>query len=324
MTTPTPTSPSCRPASRRCAGQIVLTVAFILCLVVGAGAGNGPVLTVDGDRQFELAQSFFRTGDFAAAAVEYRRFTHFFPEDSRVEASLYRIGQCHFKAEDYGRAIEAFYEVIDRFPDGQRAADAYRAIAACHLKQDASGQAVAVLQRLIDVSRDPSVTDDTNYRIGWIYLDAGDWKRAHDYFSRVSPGSGVARSARHLSQELQKGPAIPRKDPQTAGLLAVLPGAGHLYSGRYRDALISFALNAALIAAAIEAFDNDLPMLGGVITAVEAGFYVGNIYSAVGSAHKYNRAQERAYIEDLKKSVGPQLSLGISMDGVAALIRIPF
>jgi hypothetical protein len=168
------------------------------------------------------------------------------------------------------------------------------------------------------------VTDDANYRIGWIYLDAADWKRAHDYFSRVRPDSGVARSAGHLLQELKKVPAIPQKNPNTAGLLAVLPGAGHLYCGRYRDAVISLALNAALIAVAIEAFDNDLPILGGVVAAVEAGFYVGNIYSAVSSAHKYNRAQERAYIEGLKRSVGPQLSLGVFNDGVAALIRIPF
>jgi hypothetical protein len=61
-----------------------------------------------------------------------------------------------------------------------------------------------------------------------------------------------------------------------------------------------------------------------VITAVEAGFYVGNIYSAVNSAHKYNRAQERDFVEGLKKKAGPQLSLGVSGKGLTALVRIPF
>jgi len=74
----------------------------------------------------------------------------------------------------------------------------------------------------------------------------------------------------------------------------------------------------------VESFNNDLPILGGVIAAVELGFYSGSIYSAVNSAHKYNRAQERAFIEGLKKEARPTLSLGASAGGVAASLRIPF
>ena len=66
-------------------------------------------------------------------------------------------------------------------------------------------------------------------------------------------------------------------------------GAGHLYCERKRDAFISFLLNGAMIYAAYGAFDHDLDVLGGIITFFELGFCSENIYSAVSSAHKYNR-----------------------------------
>jgi len=75
-------------------------------------------------------------------------------------------------------------------------------------------------------------------------------------------------------------------------MLSVIPGAGYLYLERYQDALISLLVNTALIFAAYEAFDNDLYVLGGIISFVELGFYAGNIYGATTSAHKINRSQK--------------------------------
>jgi len=84
-------------------------------------------------------------------------------------------------------------------------------------------------------------------------------------------------------------------------LLAIIPGAGHLYCERKKDALISFLLNGAMIYAAYEAFDHDLDVIGGIITFFELGFYSGNIYSAVNSAHKYNRNEKSKFLDYLRK-----------------------
>ena len=50
----------------------------------------------------------------------------------------------------------------------------------------------------------------------------------------------------------------------------------------------------------MESFDKELYALGAVISVVEFGFYAGNIYGAVGSAHKYNKLQDAAFIDNLK------------------------
>jgi len=48
--------------------------------------------------------------------------------------------------------------------------------------------------------------------------------------------------------------------------------------------------------------------LGGVITFVEIGFYSGNIYGSISSAHKYNRDQDRKLVDRLKENLKVNLS----------------
>jgi hypothetical protein len=83
--------------------------------------------------------------------------------------------------------------------------------------------------------------------------------------------------------------------------LAILPGAGHLYTERYQDALIAFLANSALFVAAYASFDNGNDVVGGLLTLIGLGFYSGNIYSAVSSAHKFNRRQTEQSIRHLQK-----------------------
>jgi tetratricopeptide (TPR) repeat protein len=318
-------SPRCDNRVKRARiGIGLIAASAVLALLLGAPGGSaGAPLTIDPDRQFGLAEALFDGGDFSAAIIEYRRFLHFFPEDPRADTALYRIGQSHLGSGALSRAIDAFFDLIERFPQSRWYGPAYFAIADAHMHNNAPGLAAATLEDLIARSDDPDIVDEANYRIGWIRLETGDWERARRSFDRIRPEKREAYRLRQLSQELDKASAIPRKNPATAGLLGLIPGAGHAYVGRYRDALVALAVNAALIAAAVEAFDNDLPVLGGVITAVGLGFYTGSVYSAVSSAHKYNRAQERAFIENLKE-IRPAIFLGASPAGVTAHLRISF
>jgi hypothetical protein len=46
-------------------------------------------------------------------------------------------------------------------------------------------------------------------------------------------------------------------------------------------------------------------VLGGILAALEVGWYTGNIYSAVNCAHKYNRKNQ----EDFRKGLTDQFDL---------------
>ena len=85
---------------------------------------------------------------------------------------------------------------------------------------------------------------------------------------------------------------------------------GHLYSERYRDAAVAFVLNGAFIWGMVEAFQHKNYAVGGILTFFELGWYSGNIYSAVSSAHKYNRNKKKEYLDIWKRK--DLFSLGIS------------
>ena len=90
-------------------------------------------------------------------------------------------------------------------------------------------------------------------------------------------------------------------------MAGLLPGLGHAYCGRYKDGAIAFVLNGLFIWAAVEAFTQDSNVLGGMLVAVELGWYVGNIYSAVNVAHKHNRKKR----DDFRRSLPDSLQLNL-------------
>ena len=142
----------------------------------------------------------------------------------------------------------------------------------------------------------------------------GLWGRAREHFEEISDQARDRYRIENLAHEIETKTPLKQKNPTAAGLLAIVPGAGHLYCERPRDALISFVLNGALIYAAYEAFDEDLEGLGAVITFFELGFYAGNIYSAVSSAHKYNRDTKERFLKQLRERSGMALSLADPQD----------
>jgi hypothetical protein len=106
--------------------------------------------------------------------------------------------------------------------------------------------------------------------------------------------------AQKVQQIVAEESEVKRKNPALAGFLAALiPGAGHLYCDRPRDATIAFVFTGAFAWATYEAFNQDHEGLGVGLAVITAAFYGGNIYSAVNVAHKYNDRQEQRQQERL-------------------------
>ena len=88
--------------------------------------------------------------------------------------------------------------------------------------------------------------------------------------------------------------------------------------------MIALLVNGGLIWAAYESFSNELYALGSVITFVELGFYAGNIYGSVASAHKFNRKNERRWIENLRKNLKVGLASRYENRGLELSLRYTF
>ena len=283
-------------------------VLFLLVLFsIPLYAGQERVL--DPESQFRFAEQYFEKGEYYRAIGEYERFIYFFPDSPRVELVQYKIGLCYLEGERYPQAIEAFETVIDEYQDSEYALKSYLGKSKAYVLLGRYDTALTSLNNLITIAPDQRIRDEAYYQKGWVYLEMGLWKRARESFEEISDQNRDRYPIENLAHEIETKTPLKQKNPTAAGVLAIVPGAGHLYCERPRDALISFLLNGALIYAAYEAFDEDLEGLGAVITFFELGFYAGNIYSAVSSAHKYNRASKQGFLNQLRERAGMTLSL---------------
>ena len=283
-----------------------------------------PEIALDQERQFQFAEQYFQSGEYYRAIGEYERFIYFFPYSDKVQLARYRIGLSFLRGERYQEAIQAFDAFLEEYRDTEYALKSYLRISEAHVLLKSYDMALTGLENLITIAPDQEIRDEAYYKKGWVYLEMGMWEKARECFEEISSQNRERYNLKQLSIELNSTISIKRKSPTIAGLFAIIPGAGHLYSERKRDAFVSFLLNGVMIYAAYEAFDNDLDALGGVITLFELGFYTGNIYSAVSSAHKYNRDKKNRFLDYLKENVRINISLGKPNKGESLLLLCRF
>ncbi|MCG8619817.1 MAG: hypothetical protein MI802_26645, partial [Desulfobacterales bacterium] len=257
-----------------------------------ATAGESPGLVITPDLQFAYAAQLFAEGDYPTAQVEFKRFLHFFPDDSRrgearfkTAAALYHTGQYHEAA----RRLNDFI-LADR-PEDDFTREAYFLQADALLAMGNTGYAQLALQNYLKLTEDPAVRDRIYLKLAAIHMreslspGTDTLDQAARYLTLIRPESREESGAAYKLAVIDRIRTAPKKNPTTAGILAIIPGGGFLYCDRYKDAFVTFCLNTGLMYAAYEAFDSGNPALGGIISFVEAGFYAGNIYGSVSAAH---------------------------------------
>ncbi|MBW2635539.1 MAG: tetratricopeptide repeat protein [Deltaproteobacteria bacterium] len=299
---------------------LVLVIFWVGTTVVAAGQGAG----ADAETQFGYAERLYADGEYFLAASEYKRFIYRFPGHGSVETAMYKVGMCYLQAGSYADSITSFKKLIRRYPEGRYSDRSHFRISEGYARSDQAGAAITSLRNLTVLSDDVQVRDEAYYRMGWIYVRLAQWEQAQKVFDLISQDNRTAYRLQELSTALAEEQQVRRKSPTLAGTLAIIPGGGYLYCGRYQDALIALLVNGGLIWAAYESFSNELYALGSVITFVELGFYAGNIYGSVASAHKFNRKNERRWIENLRKNLKVSLASRYENRGLELSLRYTF
>lgn len=289
--------------------MLFILTAVVLC----AGAEKAAAGQGERDKLFGFAESLFAEGEDYRAITEYKRFKYLYPVDRLIEKADFRIGQCYFNARRWAETIDTFDAFVQKYPAGDLYPEALYLKGKAEKELNRFSDALATFDALIARNAD-HYYDRALYERALVFLARQEWQKARDAFATMPQQSPLYPSADIYSQGLGRMDALPRKSPEIAGVLAaLLPGAGHLYADRPRDALVSFLLNGAFIWAAVELFRNDNNVAGGVVAFFELGWYSGNIYSAVSSAHKYNQRVRNEFLHGLKKKSA--LSLHRDRDG---------
>ena len=298
-----------------------LVILFFFYCPLPAGAQTS---IIDANNQLDYAHHLFNAHEYARAIDEFKRFLYFFPADSRVFQTRYKIGQAYLKSGRYQEAEQVFEALTEKIIPNKLTCPIYFSLSDSCLKQNKIGNALITLHNLVTILKDIQILDKANFKIALIYLEIGDWEKAKTFFAKISLPNQERYQLKRISKELDKSSLIHKKNPQIAGLLSIIPGTGYLYCERYQDALIAFVVNAGLIYAAYEAFNNKLYGLGGMISFVEFGFYTGNIYGAMTSAHKFNANRTKRFIDNLKKNLTLNIACDSTMQSLGLSMQYSF
>lgn len=294
-----------------------LNFLFLLVLLLGGGiwllntgevqardraeSSSDPKTFCTAEALFDYASDRFEAGDYETAVFEFKRFVYFFPEHPRSDAAFFHIARCRFRQGRYDAALPYYEKTVQKFPESEFAVKSIFQISRCYFRMNDPDAAMETLYRLSQTTQDRAVRDKAFFRMAWFSLELEKPGQARAWLDRISPAGRRSLPVASLLEEMDEIDSLPRKSPLLAGLASVIPGGGYLYCGRYQDAAVAFGINAALMGAAYESWDNDLEVLGGVIALIELGFYGGSVYGGISSAHKANSAVYRQFIRDLEK-----------------------
>lgn len=265
-------------------------------------------ITINEHSQFGLAQHFFDEGNYFRAITEYKRFIYYFSQSSLSEMAYFKIGEAYFRGKRWKQAIQAFEQLREKFPKGDLVDRSYYLTGMAYFHKKDCQSSRKQFRKIIDLFPKSELIDDARLQIAMSYVEEKKWQNALNSLRKIEKGSNLYQSAKSFAFGLKEIDKLPFRSPALAGTFAaVLPGSGHFYTGRKKDGATAFLLNGAFIWGAVESFDDEDYAVAGILTFFELGWYFGNIYGAVSSAHKYNKRLKDRYIKNLKERNGLSL-----------------
>jgi len=305
---------------------IFLIPFFLLTCSVSAEEINPETynrVIIEEHSQFNLAQLFFHEEDYFRAITEYKRFIYFFPQSSLLEMAYFKVGEAHYKGERWKDAIDAFEKLREKFPQGDITDRSYYFSGMSYFHQKNYNYSRKYFKKIIRLTKENKLLNDARLQIALSWIEEEKWQNALDSIGEIDEESSLRGFADNIAFGLDEIDKLPLKSPVIAGTLAaVVPGSGHFYTGRKKDGITAFLINGAFIWGAIESYNNENYAVAGILTFFELGWYLGNIYSAVGSAHKYNKRMKDGYIRNLYDRKG--LSLHIDPVNKSYCLRFGF
>jgi TM2 domain-containing membrane protein YozV len=306
-------------------------IAFIILFLLlpsGSGFAADDFATRYYDlREKEIRQfggELFTAGEYYRAITEARRYLSLFPKGPRAGEMANMIGDAYLMSHEWADAIGAYDEFLLQFPDSPlaNAATFHKAVAL--IKQGSTAEAERLFQLILGGSDRMKKGDAARWEI-LLLTRQNRFDEAERLLRDRMLRPEVDKEAALIEGLLAEKKEVRYKSPATAGLLsAILPGSGQFYNERYRDGIYSFLLNGLFIVGAWKAFDSDNYALGGILTLFEIGWYGGNVYGAVGGAHKYNRQiDEDHFRRGLQRLNLRESELGRPA-GVSVMFTYPF
>jgi len=250
-----------------------------------------------------FANYLFEKCHYYQAVTEYERFIYFNPHHPSIPEARLKIAYCYKLGEQYDRAIEFFQNLADKYSHQEAGKEAAYQVGKCSYLSGEYELALIKFKNFIENNPHHTLREKAQWEMAWAYIYLEDYSSASTQLLLIQEGSLYHKPSQELARALKKLPQLPQKSPLLAGLLsALIPGAGHFYTGKKKQAIFSFITNSLLFFGSYEAFSKDLYTAGGFLSFFSLNYYSGTILGALNNAHKFNRKVREEYLERFKNN----------------------
>lgn len=231
------------------------------------------------ENSVKFGKYLYNTTQYDLAILEFERCVYLKPDDRESYLFLFKINR---KLNLFDKAVNAF----QRFSGNLNFAEMDTSFGSEYFKLLVQNR--KYLEASVFLDANPNFKENSNYKLSTLLLRK-DWKNAEAYQTSVT--SPINKT---LSGITGKGVLLKRKSPVLAGLLStIIPGSGKVYSGKWKDGLISFVMTSSASFVAVRGFVKDgKSIYPWVLGTMAVAYYSGNIYGSAVAAKKYNTDKE--------------------------------
>ena len=252
-------------------------------------------ITAQGDDATRrLAVALMADGDHELAAVEFRRLGLSAQADDERGAWAWLAGYAYLRAGQPDRVEPWMDRAEEHDPELWGEASLLRgdALRARRRPDEAAFYLESVLRE------GEEMETYARRRLAALDLQAG---RAEHALERLS-GSPIPHPAGLAAVEhFQAGRD---KSPRIGGLLGMIPGFGHFYSGEVANGLRAMILNGIFIYGMVHTAERDQWGAFTALTFFELTWYSGSIYGGIDAAHRYNRGRLDTALQGVEGEMG--------------------
>ncbi|MEW6455795.1 MAG: hypothetical protein AB1410_03655 [Acidobacteriota bacterium] len=258
-----------------------------------------------GDQALELAEKFFNSGNYYHAITEYKRFLFFNPygEGTTLSYVYYKIGMAYINQELWDEGKEAFEKAIQAEKDERVRDERKIALAIAMIASSSYSEAEFLLLKVEIFSPIPELRRKSAFLRGISSIYSSKWKEAREAFSFYFKNSNMKNSEiyREVDSQLLKAQTLRYKSPKLAKVLStVLPGAGQIYAGDWRNGINGLVLNLSIAYfLATELLQKRFQEFIFDALFLFDRFYQGNRALAEKSAKKYNQILNKRITEKI-------------------------
>ena len=233
-------------------------------------------------------------GNYDAAITEYKRFLFFHPDDSRIGEVYYDIGLAYKAQGLWTEAITALRTATYLALNSETKSEYQLALAVTLIAT--KNYDLAQLELIKVTLRNPPIQLYRRARFlqAVTYIYQFRWDEARDILADYTRDE-------KLDELFTSAVNMPQKSVKVARVLSkILPGAGHAYTGDWRDGLNALLLNGAFgfltVDAVLDGHYTDAVLWAGVVFL---RYYRGNTFRAGDAAEQFNLRESRRTAEAL-------------------------